>query len=360
MNSTFAKTMIPTLLAGTALTLSPAAGAAVALAGPALEVYGTIDLSLDLSDTDIPGESSNFSLSSNESLLGLMGQHDINPDLAMIWQLAQEYRTDASGGSFATHDTFAGFRGRSFGTALFGYHDTPFKTVESRWSVLGRTVGESRSILGASSDGDDGANMNQRAQNALLYMNTFRGLEVQAMYATDTEDDTPDNVDNNDKDMFGIAGWYTLGLLELSFGYENQSDLAGGSANGLRLAASHQVTRDGKVGLIFENISTDDAPGLDRSALGINGSLRAGANTFEAQLLIADDSDAPGDTGAVKIGFGVTRQLDAQTRIYAAFSMTDNDDDAQYKAADGDHGDEIDTSPGGDPSALSVGFDYSF
>jgi len=360
MNSTLVKTMIPTLLAGTALTLSPTAGAAVALAGPALEVYGTIDLSLDLSDNDIPGESSNFSLSSNESLLGLKGQHDIKPDLALIWQLAQEYRADASGGSFASHDTFAGFRGRNFGTALFGYHDTPFKSVESRWSVLGRTVGESRSILGASSDGDDDANMNQRAQNALLYKNTFQGLEVQAMYATDAQDANPDNVDDNDNDMLSLAAWYTLGLLELSFGYENWSELSGEDARGLRLAAAHQLTRDGKVGLIFENISADDAPGLERSVIGINGSLRAGANTFEAQLLIADDSDAPGDTGALKIGLGVTRQLDAQTEIYAAVAVTDNDDDAQYKAAGGDHGDEIDTSPGGGPSALSVGFNFSF
>jgi predicted porin len=221
-------------------------------------------------------------------------------------------------------------------------------------------VGESRSILGASSDGNDDANMNQRAQNALLYMNTFQGLEVQAMYATDVQDTDPNDVDNNDNDLFSIAAWYTLGALELSAGYENSSEPAGGNANGLRLAASHQVTRDGTIGLIFENISSNDVPGLDRSVVGINGSLRVGANTFEGQLLIADDSDAPGDTGAIKIGLGVTRQLDAQTRIYAALSMTDNDSDAQYKAAAGDHGDEINTSPGGDPSALSVGFDYSF
>lgn len=360
MNPTLAKTLIPTLLAGTALALSPSASAAVALAGPALEAFGKIDLSLDLSDTDIPGDSRNFSLSSNESLIGLKGQHDINPDLALVWQLAQEYRSDEGGGEFASHNTFAGFTGRSFGTALFGHHDTPFKTVGTRWSVLGNTVGEARSILGASADGNDAVHMNQRARNALLYMNTFQGLEVHAMYATDVQDNTAGNVDNNDNDMFSAAVWYTLGLLKLSLGYEQQSNLLGGDANGLRLAASHQVTRDGQVGLIFESISTDDAPALERNVVGINGSLRAGAYTYAAEVLIADGSDAPGDTGALKIGLGVTRQLDAQTRIYAAFAMTDNEDQAQYKAADGDHGDEIGTSPGGAPSALSVGFSFAF
>jgi predicted porin len=359
MNSTLAKTLIPTLLASTALALSPSAGAAVALAGPALEAYGKIDLSLDLSDTDIPGDSRNFSLSSNDSLLGLKGRHDINPNLSLIWQLAQEYRTDEGGGEFATHNTFAGFSGSNFGTALFGHHDTPFKTVGTRWSVLGSTVGEARSILGASAGGE-GDVMNQRASNALLYMNTFQSLEVQAMYATDAQDGTPDNVDDNDNDMFSTAVWYTLGLLKVSLGYEDWSNLLGGDVSGLRLAASHQVTRDGQLGLIFESISTDDAPALDRNVVGVNGSLRAGAYTYAAEVLVADNSDAPGDTGALKIGLGVTRQLDAQTQIYAAFALTDNEDDAQYKAADGDHGDEINTTPGGAPSAISIGFSFAF
>ncbi|MCC6302944.1 MAG: porin [Gammaproteobacteria bacterium] len=358
MNPTLAKTLIPALFAGTALIAAPSAGAAVPLAGQALEAYGTIDLSLDLSDNDIPGESSNFSLSSNASLLGLRGQHDIDSNLSLVWQLAQEYRADSGGGAFATHDTFAGFRSRDYGTLLFGYHDTPFKTLESRWSVLGGTVAESRSLLGASSDG--AVNMNQRAQNALLYINTFRGLEVQGMYATDAQDIDAEDVDDNDNDLFSIAAWYTLGALELSAGYESWSELAGSDAKGLRLAASHPVTRDGKLGLIFERISSDDVPGLERNVFGINGALRAGNNTFEAQVLIADDSDAAGDGSAIKVGLGARRQLDAQTEIYAALSLTRNDDGAQYKAAAGDHGDEIDTVPGGDPSALSIGFRFSF
>lgn len=358
MKSTTLTTIVPVLISSMTLALAPAAHASISLAGPALEVYGKVDLSLDLSDTDIPGDSRNFSLSSNESLLGLKGRHDINPNLQLIWQLAQEYRTDEGGGEFATHNTFAGFSGRNFGTVLFGHHDTPFKTVGSRWSVLGDTVGESRSILGASANGE-GA-MDQRAQNALLYMNTFQGLEVQAMYATDAQGSAPDSVDDNDNDMFSAAVWYTLGLLNLSLGYEDWSDLQGGDVKGLRLAATHQVTRDGQIGLIFETISADDAPALERDAVGVNGSLRSGSYTYEAQVLIADSSDAPGDTGALKVGLGVTRQLDPQTRIYAAFAFTDNEDEAAYKAAAGDHGDEVGTVPGGTPNAFSAGFIFEF
>lgn len=359
MNSTLAKTLIPALVAGSALALSPSAGATVALAGQTLEVYGKIDLSFDLSDTDTSGDSSNFSLSSNESQLGLKGRHDINPELALVWQLEQEYRTDEGGGEFATRNTFAGFSNRSFGSVLFGYYDTPYKTVGTRWDVLGNTVADSRSLLGAGALSGDV--MNQRAKNALLYMNTFQGLEVQAMYATDGQDSTPGDVDNNDNDVFSAAAWYTLGLLKLSVGFEDWSNLDGaGNAKGLRLAATHQVTRDGQIGLIFESISADDLDDLDRNVVGVNGSYRIGAYTYAAQVLLADNSDASGDSGAIKYGIGVTRQLDAQIQIYAAFGMTDNEDNAQYKAVDGGHGDKVGTEPGGTPSAFSAGFNFAF
>lgn len=359
MKSTLVKTIVPALTVSMALALTPVAEAAVALAGPALEAYGKVDLSLDLSDTDAPGDSSNFSLSSNESLLGLKGQHDINPDLALIWQLEQEYRTDEGGGEFATRNTFAGFTGRSFGTLLLGYYDTPFKTVGTRWGVLGNTVGERRSILGAGALNGDV--MNQRARNALLYMNTFQALEVQAMYATDAQDSTNDNVDDNDNDMFSAAVWYTVGLLKLSLGYEDWSNLLGsGDVNGLRLAATHQVTRDGQIGLIFESISADNMEDLDRNVVGVNGSYHIGAYTYEAQVLLADNNDGAGDSGAIKFGLGVTRQLDEQTQIYAAFGMTDNEDNARYKAVDGGHGDEVGTVLGGTPNAFSAGFIFAF
>jgi predicted porin len=359
MKRMLAKTLAPVLFVGTALTLSPVAGADVALAGQTLEAYGKLDLSVDLSDTDTPGDSSDLSVSSNESLLGLKGQHDINPDLRLVWQLEQGYRTDEGGGEFASRNTFAGFSGHSFGTVLLGYYDTPFKTVATRWDVLDTTVGEARSVLGAGSVNGDV--MNQRAKNAIVYLNTFGALEVQAMYATAAQDGPAPGVDDNDNDLFSAAVWYDLGLLQLSLGYEDWSNLQGaGDVNGLRLAATHQVTRDGRVGLIFETISADDLEDLDRSVAGVNGSLRVGAYTYAAQVLIADDSDAAGDSGAIKFGLGVTRQLDAQTRIYAAFGMTDNDDNAQYAAVSGGHGDVVGTSPGGTPNSFSAGFSFAF
>jgi hypothetical protein len=40
--------------------------------------------------------------------------------------------------------------------------------------------------------------------------------------------------------------------------------------------------------------------------------------------------------------------------------MTDNDDNAQYAAVSGGHGDVVGTSPGGTPNSFSAGFSFAF
>ena len=52
--------------------------------------------------------------------------------------------------------------------------------------------------------------------------------------------------------------------------------------------------------------------------------------------------------------------MDKATQVYAAFTMTDNDSNAEYQGIDGGHGDELTTDPGGSPMAISVGAVYKF
>lgn len=351
-------------LLGTILA-APAAQGAVQLAGPALEAYGELELSVDFSDTDSPGDSRNTSLSSNATHLGFKGRHDIDPVTALIWQIEQEIRPDAADGRFATRNTYAGLTDNRLGTVLFGHHDTPYKTVGTRWGVLRDTVGERRAILGAGEDSGDV--MNQRARNAILYQNTIEGIELQAMYATDAEDSNTNTVDDNDNDMISLGVWYTIGALELAAAYEDWSNLDTGggptpreSMDGLRLAANHKVGSAGRVGVIFESIDAGNTPDMDRTVFGVNGSYEMGTYTYEAQVLIAGDHDGGGSTGAMKIGAGVFNRLDDQTQVYAAFALTDNESNASFNAVDGEHGDEVDTTNGGTPNSLSAGLIFSF
>ena len=79
-----------------------------------------------------------------------------------------------------------------------------------------------------------------------------------------------------------------------------------------------------------------------------------------AQYMVADDYKNVDDSGATQLAIGVFNKLDKVTQVYAVYTSTDNDDNAQYQGIDGGHGDELETGLGGNPSALSVGIVYKF
>lgn len=357
--------LLPAIALGASLAVPATSMAAIQLSGNALEVYGRFHLSLDINDADQAGSSTNLGVSSNSSMIGFRGRHAVDPRATLLWQLEQGFRADSGSGNLATRNTFLGVENPDYGALLAGYHDTPFKDVAKRWAVLSYTVADRRAILGSG----DGINnvMNARGKNSMIYINKVQDLEYRVMYAADTVDANGGaGPDDNDNQLFSAAAWYTLGALEVSAGFERWSNLESGAqsgrATGLRLAATHRVGGNGKVGVLFETIDTNTAAlaGLDRNAFGFNGSLRQGALTFDAQLMIAGDHRGQGSSGAINIGLGVTRAINPQLDVYGAFSMTDNDSNANYNAVGGGHGDLVPTSDGGTPYAFSVGGVFRF
>lgn len=337
---------------------------AAELAGKAFEVYGKLELSLDYSDTDQPGRSADFSLSSNTTRLGFRGEHVIDPNYTLVWQIEQELYPDQGSGYWAWRNTYAGFQTAKYGRLVFGHYDTPFKTVGTRWDVMYDTVAERRAVLGASAV--DGNQLNQRATNAILYSYKPKpSIELQAMYSTDGQNSSAGNrPDDNSYDMLSVGAFYEGGPMALAAAYEHWDNFDGpsgpyGTINAIRVAGNQKVG-NGRIGIIFENISADSANHIDRAAFGLNGELYRGTFTYKAQLLFADDYAGQSNSGATRIGVAVFDKLDKQTDVYAALGLTDNDNNAQYKGVDGGHGDKVPTVLGGTPSAISAGFQFYF
>lgn len=337
---------------------------AAELAGKAVEVYGKLELSLDYSDPDRPGRSADFSLSSNTTRLGFRGEHVIDSNYTLVWQIEQELLVDQGSGSWAARNTFAGFQTAKYGRLIFGHYDTPFKSVGTQWDVMGDTVAERRAILGASAV--DGNQLNQRAKNAILYSyNPKPSIELQAMYSTDGQNGSTGNPpDDNAYDVLSLGAFYKDGPLALAAAYEHWGKFDGpsgpyGTINAIRVAGNQKIG-NGRIGIIFENISADSANHIDRAAFGLNGEFYRGTLTYKAQLLFADDYAGQSNSGATRIGLAVFDKLDKQTDVYAALGVTDNDNNARYQGVDGGHGDEVPTTFGGTPSALSAGFIFTF
>lgn len=368
MKSARPGTLLPAIVLGAALAVPTASSAAVQLAGDAFEVQGRFHLSLDIADTDMPNSGTDLGISSNSSMIGFRGRHGLDSQTTLLWQLEQGFRADSGNGNLATRNTFLGVESQRYGALLAGYHDTPFKDVAKRWAVLSYTVADRRVILG-SGNGFNNV-MNARGKSSILYINKVQGLEYRVMYAADTVDaNNGAGPDDNDNRLISAGAWYTLGALELSAGFERWSNLVSGTQSGrataLRLAANHKVGGNAKVGVLFETIDTntsgaDGLAGLDRNAFGFNGSYREGLYTYEAQLMIAGDHRGTGSSGAINIGLGATREINRQFNVYAAFSMTNNDSNANYNAVGGGHGDLVPTDNGGTPYALSAGAVFRF
>lgn len=336
----------------------PVTASAVQVAGKTLEIYGKLHVSVDATDNDraAPNNESDFTLSTNSSRLGFKGKHKVgNSDLTVVYKLEQQIDIGLKGGTaFNTRNTYVGLKG-SFGQVIAGYHDTPFKTIASKWGVVGDTVGGRRALLGAKSSG--GNTMNQRAKNMLMWSNKFGHMKAMVMYSGNTGTRT-----GNDYDTLTSVGLLYKGKgTPFYFGasYEDWDSLKGSATDGIRVMGGYKG-RFGKIGLIYENINSNDAT-LDRSAFGVNGIYKLGSGLdLRGQLLIANDSSAGANTGATMTTLGMYKKLDKKTSLYAVYTQMDNDANAKYQGVDGGHGVEVKTDAGATPTAFSLGMIYKF
>jgi len=344
-----------------ALLMIPTVGQAVELAGKKLELYGKVHLSVDSSDPDVSGEDSQVSVSNNSSRIGFKGEHAINQATTLLWKFEQGVDVAEGGGEFAKRNTYLGLKG-DFGEVLMGHHDTPSKTLGSKWGMFSDTVGDRRAIFGAYTG--YGNTLNDRGENAILYKNKFNDLEFQAMYsASNPSADVSGSLDNNDTDLTSVSLKYQNDNITVGAAVENWSQApkaaAGIEVDNLRVAATYKMS-DVKLGVIYESTDSDDNV-YKRDAFGVNAAYKISkATDVRVQYMVADDYEGQSDSGATQLALGIFNKLDKVTQIYAVYTNTDNDANAQYQGIDGGHDDELETALGGSPSSLSVGMVYKF
>lgn len=323
-----------------------------------LEIYGKIHLSVDSDNTDNPAAKDGISISSNSSRLGFKGELPAG-DLMFIYKIESEVSFDEGGSSLAGRNTYGGLKG-GFGQIILGHHDTPFKTVGSKWGIFGDSVGERRSILGAGYI--HGNQLNERAKNAIMYTYKTKSITFDALYAVDPEKSVSGEQDNTDKNVTSVSLRYKNGPLWVgvaSEAWKQHSKMADGNA--LRVAARYKFGSTAQVGLIYESIKSDTVNEWKRDVTGINAKFNISKSTdIRAQYLIAGSADNTTDTGANKIALGIFHKLDKKAEVYVAYGATSNDANAKYQGVDGGHGDEVKTVAGGSPSALSLGLIYKF
>ena len=368
-----------------------AVGAALAMAGAAnaeVSVYGKAHVSIDsLND----GDESFIYVSSNSSRIAFKASEDIDGGLKAGFMAEQTIVMDGTGTSVFDRETYVSLGG-GFGSFAVGKIDTPMKILGRKIDFFGDQIGDSRNLIAQSFSGTDlgftnadfcdgltgtaltacntaatatlkikNVGYDARPGNMITYSTPDMG-GIGATVAFMPEDGVKDG------SGFQVAVNYTGGPLFVGGAYTTHGEgmnIGGESETGIRLGASFGMG-DLKIAGLFQTLT--DIGGfedLNTTVLGVGASFKLGAGTVKGQLYKADKYKDSSKTGATMIALGYDHSLSKNTQVYAAFAVTNNDDEGGYSMAGAGHGANpgVATDSSGNsesPSGLSFGMITKF
>lgn len=342
-------------------------------------VYGVVHASVDRTDNgDVSGGAQGTSttkVSSNQSRIGFKGTEDLGNGLSAVWQIESSVAVDDSAGSgaLASRNSFVGLSGKSWGTALLGRHDTPYKIATRNLDIFADTIADNRNLMGRTTTGiihDD------RANNVIAYISpNFSGFTAAAAYVAGAESATTSGQKKGD--AWSVMGNYengplyaTLAWQRFKFGDANTGGLGAGTTTEADKSAKAWKIGGGytfgafKVGAVYEKFTDDFATvanKADRKSWTINGVYTFGNNAVKLAYVKADDTASVSNTGAKQWTLGVDHNFSKRTAVYALYSKLDNDNAARYGLGTGVGGGAVTAKgAGADPSAWSFGVKHSF
>jgi predicted porin len=320
-----------------------------------LNIYGQGHVSLDNVND---GQESSVYVASNSSRLGFNGDHQLNPDLKLIFQfesgvdLTSQGGNDGNGGAESSGQIFT--KGRTsyiglegdFGTVLIGH--MPFlDQYANDYNLFADQVGDLGNLWEAS--GIPG-----RSDNVVYYKTVnFSGFDIAATYAPE------EGV--NDTDYFLLKGNYANKDLKIGFAYTNIGQ--GESTKIKHTAAAFTIGYNFGLFSLGGGYQTEmDIAGLpsnDRDSYTVGGSMQVG-NKGKVKVQFSNSSGQGENRDATQFALGYDYVFDKQTTVYIAYSSTQNDDNVNFSVNGKGHGDKVIPILGNDPHAISVGIVYAF
>jgi len=269
------------------LTISPKGpGLTFLTNGGTVQLYGNIDLSLDITTKGLQGyypatmvsPVGNVAylgqISSNLSYIGVRGQQSIGHGLGMVYQLETQLDVSATSGTgYSTSNTsnvvkggltsrnsFIGVSNKYSGSIKLGKTDAPYKTSTARMNPFLSELGDYANIMG-NTGGDNRVEFGTRLDHALWYESpVLGGLTLNALVSPGqnrgidnnvVSAGSPDCTGNNipgsgatppvcGDGSYGTAYsgslGYTTGKLYLTTAYENHKSVNRSNDVGLDLA----------------------------------------------------------------------------------------------------------------------------
>jgi hypothetical protein len=342
------------------------------LSDSTLEVYGKIHMALNYMDSGVEADEvdndsglsdGDVSLSSNSSRLGFKGEIATGVDnLVAFYQLEQTINLDGyDGDTFATRNSYLGLKEQQEGYTRWeikaGYHDTLAKSV-SAMAMLGDTAADRRAIMGAGAT--SGNKADKRVANMLLatyYLEqSGHQLAISAQYSTEATS-SKGTVDDNDAGFAALGATWKQGNFVTAVAHDYWKNGTSANLHVTRVASRYQ---DGHwtALLLAENLRQSDD--LNRKAWGGQLALQDGDFKWIGSVLVAESAKGYSASGATMTSLAVERSWSKVLKTYALYTRTANDANASYQGVDGGMNDELETTAGNTPQAVSAGVVLKF
>jgi predicted porin len=354
------------------LTTGLAATHACAQSAPEFTWYGTINMAAENSDD---GSFIRNAAQSISSKLGIKGEKAINDELSAQFQVETGVAPDdtANSKAFANRNSFVGLKGKSWGQALLGTYDMPFKDLKgSTASMLGND-----DVLEIVSNGKGAVrnatlkllpdNLHTRQTNAIYYASPkFSGVQVKAAYGLNEPADssvakTP---------VYGASLEYNDGTWNAGYALETKESLTcavatctGTTANGNLLARKAMLGWKGadfSAGLVLSTID-NGLTGVNArlvNTTAVSGAYKRGDITYKLAYGIASESFSAAADGYNMMALEVAYALDKSVNVYGYYSAITNDNNSKARFEGGEN--KYSPLAGNDPRVLGVGVSYSF
>jgi predicted porin len=321
----------------------------VASAQSSVTIYGVVDASVAHEDTGAPNGSKTGLNSGNQSTsrFGFKGQEDIGNGLKAVFALEAGYNVDTGVGDSALFGRRAvvGLEG-SFGGVLLGREYTPVADVANVTDINGQ------GFYGSNLSSFAAGRLTRRISNSVNYRSAaaMGGFKLGAAYGMGEQSTGPS------KDLLGVSLAYQNDSIYVGGAYHTVENLTVGKDKEYIVGAAFKFSD-------FEiktNYMVADPTGTNNKYEQVN----LGASyAFDANKIYTNFQTNKLENGAKGNLFSVaySYSLSKRTNVYAAYATMRNN--AQGLFAIYSAGSNITpptTTPGADPTGLTVGLRHTF
>lgn len=355
--------------------LALASSAFAAEEAPSVTLYGVLHMSVDALDN---GDSADLAVSSNSSRLGIKGDKALTDTSKLTYLAEWQIRATGEGENLSRRNQWIGLK-QSYGEWRVGRIDTPLKNLRGKVDVFySDQLGENRTVTSQTGFDERFDNVVQLELGTgelrgTIYYSADANIAALCGRATTAEPDCVNTgADNNDFDVWSLAGLYDTGSWYIGAGYESRSaeDITGPLAElddpkALRVVGGFKFATDHRLGFYVEQAnSIDGVEDADRKTIGASYAWKFGDNTLKAGYYIADELDSADDTGGSAFSVGLDHGYGKNTIAYVVLALADSDDATnRYTAAPsrtGHDGVMTDVALGDTTSGISVGLRHQF